>query len=63
MFPFDQLDRLSPQLFEEQLLKHRDESIMKGVKIAIEGITVDLESAINEEINKFKLENNIKVEN
>lgn len=61
-FPFESLDRLIPSEFKELLDEHREKTVLSGIRNTTEAITLSLEKAVSEEINKFRAENNIKIE-
>lgn len=61
-FPYDHMERLTPKEFVELIDEYREKTLLKGIQDTTKEITERLVWAINEEINKFKLENNIKIE-
>lgn len=56
------MEKLTPEEFVSTVEEHREKHLMKGIKDITLAITESLAKAVNEEINKFKQENNIKIE-
>lgn len=44
------------------MLEYRQKVLLKGIREITSQIRASLESAVAEEINKFKIENNIKID-
>lgn len=61
-FPFEALERLVPSEFQALLEEHKEKTLLQGIGNITEAITESLGEAVTEEINKFRAENNIKIE-
>jgi hypothetical protein len=61
-FPYDTMEKLGEVEFEALMVDYRQKVLLKGIREITNQITESLEGAVAEEINKFKLENNIKID-